>query len=157
MSSWDQRIRDHRVWDVMTSLGRSIDEAAAIAALEPEMAVGIERGRSALAFIGKRLAGADPMIALPGPLEEIAAALSRGQQHLTSFSAGQDAAGINSANDQIDAALAATVYVPFVNAPDEQGALIESAGISKAEIARRLDIGFGSSRRSVGVVRRERG
>ena len=86
MSSWDQRIRDHRVWGVMISLGRSIDEAAAIAALEPDMAAGIERARAALAFIGKRLAGADPMIALPSPLEDIAGALSRGEQHLANFS-----------------------------------------------------------------------
>jgi hypothetical protein len=43
MSSWDQRIRDHRIWDVMTSLGRSIDDAVAIATLMPEETVDIER------------------------------------------------------------------------------------------------------------------
>jgi hypothetical protein len=138
MSSWDQRIRDHRVWGVMISLGRSIDEAAAIAALEPEMAAGIERARAALAFIGKRLAGADPMIALPSPLEDIAGALSRGEQHLANFSSGQDAAGINSANDQIDAAIAATVHVPFLGTPDEFGALIESAVAFRGDLEERL-------------------
>jgi hypothetical protein len=78
------------------------------------------------------------MIALPGPLEEIAGALSRGQQHLMNFSSGQDAAEIDSANREIDAALAATVHVPFLGSPDEFGALIESAIAFRRDTEERL-------------------
>ncbi len=78
------------------------------------------------------------MIALPTPLEEIAGALSRGQQHLTSFTSGLDAAGIDLANDEIDAALAATVHVPILSTPDEFGALIESAVAFRRDLQERL-------------------
>ena len=61
MSQWDERIRDHTVWQQMSSLGPAIDQAIPISHLDPVALAGLERVRAALAFIGKRLAGADPL------------------------------------------------------------------------------------------------
>ena len=46
MNEWDQRIREHRVWSEMETLGPIIDSAIAIEDLTPETVAGLDRIRA---------------------------------------------------------------------------------------------------------------
>src|SRR5262245_26660419 len=105
MSQWDDRIRNHAVWQQMASLGPAIDQAAPVSQLDDVASAGLGRVRAALAFIGKRLAAADPLIAVVAPLDAIGTYLEQAQNAIQSFASGQDASGIAQANTLIDSAL----------------------------------------------------
>src|ERR1035438_7071139 len=111
MSQWDQRIRDHAVWQYMDSLGPAIDAAVALPDVEPEVLAGLERARAALSFIGKRLAGSDPSIAFTRPLDAIASSISHAQESIDAFTASPDLAKIVNANEHMDAELAESLNV----------------------------------------------
>lgn len=110
MSQWVDRIRGHRVWGLLESIGPVIDKA-----LERELTIdaidSLERLRAILAFCGKRLAAADPVFVLPGVVEGLAATLTALKAHVDTFNANGDAGQLNSANVQADNALANLVSV----------------------------------------------
>ena len=85
MNEWDQRIREHRVWAEMQALGPLIDEASRVEDLAPETIEGLERLRAILAYCGKRVAAADPLITHPQPLESVAINLTLAQNELRSL------------------------------------------------------------------------
>src|SRR5271166_2504466 len=110
MSEWDQRIREHRVFAEMQSLGPAIDSAIGVEGIEPEAFAGLERIRAILAFCGKRLAA---------PLEEVAAGLTKAREEVEQFVSDKDAAHITAANTQADRALSGANQVPTVYSPEE--------------------------------------
>lgn len=124
MNEWDQRIREHRVWNEMETLGPTIDKAAAIKDISDEALLGIERLRSILAYLGKRLAAADPIVSTPIPLEAIASFLTSVKSDVVAFVEDKDAAHVTSANGYADGALLTVSQVPGAYSPEELGALV---------------------------------
>lgn len=124
MNQWDRRIREHRVWAEMNSLGSSIDTAFKAVSTSSEEGLGLERLRAILAYCGKRLAAAEPIITTPGPLDEIADGLAAARNALVAFASDKDPRQIDSANASADRALAAINQVPGVYSPEELGQLV---------------------------------
>jgi hypothetical protein len=78
MSQWTERVVSHSVWQQMETLGPALDQAAMREGIDPSTHDGLERIRAILTFAGKRLAGADPQLMHPAPLDGIAVASAPG-------------------------------------------------------------------------------
>ena len=65
MSEWSSRINDHRIWADMSSLGQLIDEILTARERADEAIDDLERIRTVLGFIGKRLAATERLVLLP--------------------------------------------------------------------------------------------
>jgi hypothetical protein len=87
MSEWSSRINDHRIWAEMSSLGQLIDEILTARERADEAIDDLERIRTVLGFIGKRLAATERLVVTPSSLDEIATAFTGMQTPLRSFSA----------------------------------------------------------------------
>jgi hypothetical protein len=124
MNEWDRRIREHRVWAEMETLGSAINYAFNVAEIAPETIAGLERLRTVLAYCGKRLAAADPLITIPGPLEEIASSFVTARGELQNFASNQNAGHVQNSNLAADRALAVINQVPGAYSPEELGALV---------------------------------
>ena len=151
MSVWDQRIREHRVFAEMRSLGPVIDSATSVEGIEPEAFAGLERIRAILAFCGKRLAAADPLITVPAPLEEVATGLTNAREEIERFVSDKDAAHITAANTQADRALSGANQLPTVYSPEELGALVSVATAYRSTI----ELNLSDSKRSTEEFRTE--
>jgi hypothetical protein len=127
MNEWDERIRAHRVWTEMKTLGPIIDRATAAEDLAPETVAGLGRIRAVLAYCGKRLAAADPIITLPQPLDTITNNLVVVQNELTAFVSDKDPAHVVTANGAADAALLPIAQIPGAYSSEELGALVATA------------------------------
>lgn len=112
MSQWTDRILSHPIWQHMTALGPAIDRAVAREDIDPPSLDGLERVRAVLTFTGKRLAGTDPQLMHPAPLNDIASHLQSTLSEIDAFVADGDAAHITNANSQADSILA---YLPAIN------------------------------------------
>jgi len=111
MSQWVDRIRGHRVWGLLESIGPVIDKALERESLNADAIDSLERLRAILAFCGKRLAAADPVFVFPSVVEALAVALTTLKTHVDTFIANGDVAQLNAANVQADNTLANLVSV----------------------------------------------
>lgn len=127
MNLWDQRIREHRVWAEMKSLGPAIDNALKVGEIAPESFAGLERLRAILGYCGKRIAAADPLITTPGPLDEIANSLTVTRNELDAFISNQNSDHVVTANVAADKALSFVSQVPGEFSPEELGVLVSIA------------------------------
>jgi hypothetical protein len=59
MSPWDERIRGHRVWTEMATLGPAIDQSLSVEGITPDSILDLERLKAVLTYCGKRIAAAD--------------------------------------------------------------------------------------------------
>ncbi len=114
MSQWADRIRNHPVWQHLTALGPSIDQARAREEVDSQTLDGLERVRAVLAFVGKRLATADPFTTHPAPLDGLASAFQNAAAEVQAFIADGSPGHITNANTHADTALQylAQVAVP---------------------------------------------
>ena len=125
MNEWDARIREHRVWSEMQSLGPTIDIALTVLpSMLPQEFAGLERLKAVLAYGGKRLAAADPLITTPGPLDQIANALANTRNELDAFTTDKDPNHLISANIAADGALPCFYSLPGAYSSEELGALV---------------------------------
>jgi hypothetical protein len=138
MSEWDERIRAHRVWTTMTTLGSTIDNAIAVEDLAPETVAGLERIRTVLAYCGKRLASAEPLVTHQQPLDLVANYLASIDSELTAFVADKDAAHVVKANGFADDALLPIVQIPGAYSSEELGALVATTTEYRATIQQAL-------------------
>ncbi len=138
MSEWDDRIRNHAVWEELRLLGPAIDSAVALEGIDERSLAGLERVRAALAYCGKRLAGTDPLTALPTPLDGIAASLRAARGHVEQFLTEHTLAHVEAASAQIDVALGHASQIPGPATTEELGALIAVATEYRATLERNL-------------------
>lgn len=134
MSQWTERLRDHSVWQQMSLLGPAIDEALRREALEPQVIDGLERLRTVLAFIGKRLAALDPALCSVGPLDAIGTGLANALNEAQVFPSDGSEAHITAANVYADTALANLASLPTVLGP------VELEALGSASIAYRITL-----------------
>jgi hypothetical protein len=138
MNEWDQRIREHRVWTEMKTLGPAIDDAFKVDGITSDTGPGLERIRAVLAYCGKRLAAAEPIITTPTPLEEIANGLAVARDALIAFASDKNPANVVNANVAADRALLAINQVPGAYSPEELGALVSVATQYRGVVERTL-------------------
>ena len=98
MSEWESRIRNHRVWEVMKSLGPSIDRALERSDIDLSALQSIERLRVVLSFCGKQLGASDPLTVLPSTLDSLAGAFETQTTELVAFLNDSDVVHLTNAN-----------------------------------------------------------
>lgn len=134
MSRWTSRIKEHRVWKDMQSLGPSIDQAVGLDDIDPSALEDLERLRTVLAFSGKRLGGADPLTAYPSALEPIATSFETAKTEIDAFVTDRDVAYLASANTAADTALAHLTQVPTLATPQELIGMIDAIASHRAAV-----------------------
>lgn len=127
MSQWTTRIKDHGIWKTLRDLGEEIDKAERRDQIPPDAFDGLERLRSVLTFLGKKLASIDPTHAAPGPLDGMAPRLQTALENVTAFTSDGDPSRIMAANNHADSAMAILATLPGPETPDDLTALSESA------------------------------
>jgi uncharacterized membrane-anchored protein YhcB (DUF1043 family) len=138
MSQWADRIRDHAVWQHLAALGPSIDQARARGELDPQTVDGLERVRAVLAFLGKRLATADPFTTHPAPLDTLASALQSATAELHAFVADGSPGHITNANAHADTALQYLAQVAVPGTPEELAGLKDAATAYRVTLEEQL-------------------
>ena len=152
MSRWDSRIREHRVWSEMETLGKAIDTVAASlreseAGSEPTL--DIERLRAVLEYCGKRIAAADASITPPASLDSVASILTSVSNELTAFATDKQIAHIVNANVAMDGVLISVSQIPGAYSPEELGSLAAST----ADYRKAVSAFLSEAETRVGVLR----
>lgn len=138
MGPWDERIRGHRIWTEMETLGPIIDKALSIDGITSETSADIERLKAVLTYCGKRIAAADPLITVPQPLDSAASNLDAIKSELEAFVKDKDSTHIVTANQNADAALPPLSQIPGAYSPEELGALVSATVEYRAAVRKAL-------------------
>src|SRR5690348_5243959 len=114
MSTWSERLRSHPLWAQIEKLGPLIDKAVIAEGLTADMQDTIHRLKTALAFLGKRLAGADAYIMSHDHLNVINSNVTSAISSMTTFLANHDTQHLDNANSHMDQVLnaLALIHVP---------------------------------------------
>jgi len=114
MGLWNDRIRNHAVWETLKQLGPAIDQAASKEGIDAASIDSLERMRAVLSFTGKRLAAADPFLSDLRPFNNLNVALTAAIAGVQTFTSDGNSAHLTAANAQADEVLA---NLPLVQAP----------------------------------------
>lgn len=138
MSQWAERIRIHRVWGLLESIGPAIDIALERESLTADAIDSLERLRAVLVFCGKRLAAADPLLVVPPVVENLANALTTLKANVDTFTSNGDVAQLNAANGQADGVLTHLVSVLGPVTADDLTVISEAASNYRATLGKYL-------------------
>jgi len=138
MSQWADRILKHSVWQHLAALGPSIDQARGREDIDPQTVDSLERVRTVLAFVGKRLATADPFTTLPGPLDGLSSAFQNALSEVQAFVANGSAGHVTNANTHVDAALQYLAQVAVPGTPEELASLRDAATAYRVTLEQQL-------------------
>jgi len=105
MSIWDQRVRGHAIWETQKNFGKLIDQALGRQVTDIEITAGIERMRTVLALLGKRLAATDPVLVDPSMLDTVNTNLVAACGMLEAYASDGNPSHISSANARADGVL----------------------------------------------------
>jgi hypothetical protein len=126
MSKWNDRVRKHEIVAQMERFGSAIDEAIKVPGISPATVEDLERLRSVLTYVGKRLAAADPMLVPLSSIQNLAAAFNQASSNLDSFVQNRNEGHIGAANNILDEALHIIQTIPGAYSPDEFNSLMNS-------------------------------
>jgi len=127
MSQWDDRIVNNPVWESLASVGPVLDQALTRDGIKQEDIEGLERIRAVLAFTGKRLAGAEPIITSPGPLATISKALRNALTEIQAFGSDGDSNRIATANSHMETVLLHVAQLPMLSTSEDLVSLKDAA------------------------------
>jgi hypothetical protein len=114
MGTWADRIKNHPLWQHLETLGPVIDQAFVREGVDASTLDGLHRLKAVLAFVGRRLAGADPNLLIPGPIDSLSSAIQSATLEVQNFISNGNAGHITNANSHADNALA---YLASLNVP----------------------------------------
>ena len=139
MSEWTDRIRNHPVWQHLAALGPSIDQARGREELDAPTVDGLERVRAVLAFVGKRLATADPFTTHMAPLDGLATAFQSATAEVQAFVADGSPEHITNANAHADTALHCLAQIAVPGTPEELAGLKDAATAYRITLEQQLN------------------
>ncbi|MBK7833860.1 MAG: hypothetical protein IPJ56_16230 [Gemmatimonadetes bacterium] len=127
MSEWSDRLKASLVWRALEELGPALDSAEKREDLDASSLEALVRIRTALSFIGRRLATADAALVQIGPIDAAGNHLQNTAAEVQQFTANGSYGHLANANSNIDSALGylAQVNIPLV--PVDLQALREAA------------------------------
>jgi hypothetical protein len=134
VNEWATRVKEHRIWGLMSELGPTIDSAVHLDGGEPSALEALERLRTVLAFCGRRLGAADPQLVLPGPLDQMAASFVVQKSEVDSFRGNLSPAHLVTANNQADTVLASLATIPGECSPEELIALMQAISSYRSDL-----------------------
>jgi hypothetical protein len=114
MTPWNERFKDHAVWQTLQALGPAIDQALAKEGSAPLTTEMLSRLKAVQAYIGHRLAGIDRYLLTAGPLDALNGSLAALATEVGNFIANGNPGHLTNANSQGDASL---TYVAQLNYP----------------------------------------
>src|SRR5882724_727311 len=126
MSEWTSRIKDHRIWKILETLGPAIDKSVALPDVSPESLEALGRLKTVLTFVGRRLGGIDPLLLRSGSLDSIASAVETQKSEVDTFISDRNFEHLKSANISADTALTNLVELPGASTEEEGVALVQS-------------------------------
>lgn len=103
----------------MAALGPAIDQARVREDISPDGIEGLERLRAVLAFAGKRLAIADPLLVHTSPLDSLASYVQSATTEVQAFVSNGAVGHIANANGHADAALLSLAQILPPQVPEE--------------------------------------
>jgi len=119
MSSWDERTKQHRIWEELRALGPTLDRAINEGDSSTDAISAIERIRVVLEFIGKRLASADPLLVASTPIEEIASLITSSRSEVDAYISNRNVAHLINANSHADRILMVSSQIPLIQSSQE--------------------------------------
>lgn len=152
MSLWTSRIKDHRIWELMKSLGPLIDQAEKVDDVEPDAVEALERLRSVLALCGKRLGGSDPLVMSPASLDPIAASFDQQKAAIEAFISDRNPTHLTDANHSADAALGVLSQIPGISSPEELIGLMQAVTSYRDTLDEQLRLGTSSRRETLARI-----
>lgn len=138
MSQWVDRIRNHRIWDLLKSTGPDIDRALARESITPEAIDSLERLKTVLAFCGKRLAATEPVLAHPNTIETLAKHLTEMQANINGFSTAGDIALLNAAHINADNVLEQLAHILGAENCEDLTVISQAAAAYRATLEKHL-------------------
>jgi hypothetical protein len=127
MSEWTDRVKNHAVWQHLTALGSATDRAAGHDAIDEVSLAALDRIRTVLSFVGRRLASTDPLLLSQGGLDAIAGPLRDAAAQLDAFLANGNVQHVSNAALQCDGALPTAGSLPLAISVDEWTAVLQAA------------------------------
>jgi hypothetical protein len=127
MSEWSERFKASAIWKALDELGPNLDNAERREGVESTSLEAIARLRTALAFIGKRLAAADPSLVVVGPVDQAANHLQSASAHVQQFTVDGSPGHLTNANADMDSALMLIAQLNVPLGPTDLQALSEAA------------------------------
>lgn len=127
MSQIVEQYKNHSIWQSMDNLGPIIDQAITREGIDPSTIELLARIKSVLTFIGKRLAGADPFLMQPGPLDKLASSIVAATSEISHFISNGNTAHIQNANNQANSMLSFIIQINVPLTTDDFVAAKEAA------------------------------
>lgn len=147
MSQWIDRINTHPIWELLTSLGLTIDRALARDENDAAVIDGLERIRTVLTFCGKRLATTDPVLVNPRSLNELNNQLTVARTELDAYVSDGVASHITTANASADEVLVALPSILAPIATDDLTVINESISSYRTTLEKYLQIALATQQR----------
>jgi len=151
MSQWQSQVRDHLVWQHLQALGPLVDQASSQESIDAAGVDLVQRLRSVLTFIGKRLAAIDPALIAVQALDGLGTQLQPMLSELQSFVSDGQVGRLVTLNACASEALMQLARLPGVVAHDDLTALSEAAASYRSTMEQIVD----QSRRGVTDLKAE--
>jgi hypothetical protein len=130
MTAWNERFKDHAVWQTIQALGPRIDAALARdGATDPLIVEMLSRLKTLQAFIGRRLAGVDRYLLTQGPLDAMNGSLAAMTTEISNFIANGNSGHLTNANNQGDATLSQLAQLNYPYTSEDFQAAKEAADV----------------------------
>jgi hypothetical protein len=126
MSDYVSRIQNHRIWELMTSLGPMIDRAEQLEEIDPTAVDALERVRAVLALSGKRLGASDPLTVLSGCLDSMAGYFESQKSEIDAYIKDRNPTHLTTANTLADSVLVSLSQIPGVANREEVIGLVKT-------------------------------
>lgn len=135
MGNWDEKYRQHGVFQSLVNFGIQVDECFSVSD-EPLATESLLRLKSVLAFVGKRLETADPLFVPNHPLNVILEAFNSAYSQLNDFKSNASIGHLDTANTNLDEAIRVLSEIPCVVTSDDIGVINAAASQYRDELAR---------------------
>ena len=140
MSQWTDRVQNHAVWEHIRSLVPALDQALDREDIDPSATAGIERVRSVLTLVGKRLAAVDPQLVYTPALDAIAGSIQAAVAEITAYSTDGAIGHIDNANAHADTVLGQLAPLNSAHVADDvvamRDAIVAHRGTLETQVER---------------------
>jgi len=114
MSQWTERFQNHQLWKDLQTLGPILDNALSREGIDPQAIENINRIKSVLTFIGKRIAGADIFLFQSAVVDSLQKSVDSISVEINNFISNGNVAHIANGNTHADSALS---FLSQINVP----------------------------------------
>lgn len=134
MSKWDDRVKNHFIWEELAKCGPLIDKSLVLPSTQSEHHEDLARLKAVLTFVGKRLEAVDAMLIAVSSLDYLGGQIRQANEHLTLLASDGDVGHLDQANELFDAVVGNLAQVAIPLTSDELGAIRLSAEKYRSDV-----------------------